>query len=93
MKINKHIMNFELILYTLLALAFLIYNVYHQHKLTVLLYVLVALTYVIMHKIIIKNDDMLINNLPTMVITALIVSLIYYLVFNMFGKKEDEQIY
>ena len=46
-----------------------------------------------MHKIIIKNDDMLINNLPTMVITALIVSLIYYLVFNMFGKKEDEQIY
>ena len=90
MDTNKKIVNTEIIIYIILAISYLAYNIYKKHKFTVLLFILIVLLYIILHKTIIKNKNHLFKNLPILLSISVIISYIYYYLFSLVDEEKNE---
>ena len=90
MDTNKKIVNIEIIIYIILAICYLVYNIYKKHKFTVLLFILIVLLYIILHKTIIKNKNHLFKNLPILLSISVIISYIYNYLFSLVDEEKNE---
>ncbi len=71
--------NFNTILYIILSIIYLAFNIYQKNKFTVLLFILIVLLYIVFYRIIIGKPDKNIRNksIPYVLILAFIISYVF----------------
>ena len=88
---NRNV-RFEIVVYVLLGMGYIALNMLYKQKITVLIFILTTLLYIVLHNIF-SRDLKLINKIPYIFIISILVSILYKAIFNLEElEKEKDKI-
>ena len=88
---NRNV-KFEIVVYVLLGMGYIALNMLYKQKITVLIFILTTLLYIVFHNIF-SRDLKLINKIRYIFIISILVSILYKAIFNLEElEKEKDKI-